>query len=165
MPRHRSRHTRSWALAVALASFLLWRPAWSGAARTLTADTDRIMFPLVTETALDGGRIELGRTAGVYAVRIDVDPAEGTRSWALYVRTEDPVFTPSGEGKPSTDMMWKLDEEDASAYRPLEQQDQLVVARASGGADAVAVDLLINLNWCTSPGRYALGLVFTVVYE
>lgn len=123
------------------------------------------MFPLVTEIALDDGLVELGRTAGVYAVRIDVDPVEGARSWALYVRTESPVFTPSGEGKPSTDMMWKLDQEDASAYHPLEEQEQLVVARPGGGAEAVAVDLRINLDWCTSPGRYALGLVFTVVYE
>ncbi len=144
--------------------FCSW-PHTCRAASPLSADAHRVMFPLVCEATLDAGQSEMGRAKGAYAVRIDVEPPEDGGGWALYVRAERPAFSPLGEGKPSADMLWKLDYESPSAYRPLEDYNALVLARPNGGNETVTIDLSIKVDWCTSPGRYFLGLVFTQLTE
>ncbi len=151
--------------AVALAILFLVPVELSRAAHALTVDSHWIVFPPLTEVVLDQGRSETHQARGVYAIRVDVNPQGDGGGWALYVRAGSPMFSPPGEGKRSTDMSWKLDHEDASAYRPLENYDALVLERPSGGREAVTVDLSVELDWCTSPERYVLDLVFTVVCE
>ncbi len=150
---------------VAVGSLLFLWPHTSRAATSLSADAHRVMFPLVAEGTLDAGRSEMGRTKGAYAVQIHVEPPEDGGGWTLYVRAERPAFSPLGEGKPSTDMLWKLDYENPSAYRRLEDCNALVLARPNGGNETVTIDLSIEVDWCTTPGRYFLGLVFTQLTE
>lgn len=151
--------------AVATALMFALPPCTCDAARPVTADAYRIMFPLVTEATLDAGHAEFDHASGAYAVRIKVNPPEGAGGWGLYVRAKRPAFSPLGQGKPASDMSWKLDHENMSAYRRLDNYDALVLERPGGGAETVMIDLVVDLGWCTEPGRYTLDLVFTVAYK
>ncbi len=133
-------------------------------ASPLTVDAHRILFPFTTEGTLDDGRAEMDRSRGRYAARVNVNPAEDHGGWTLYLRADASAFQPQGAGKACTDLKWKLDYENETAFRPVQVDDTIVLEQPSGGSAEVTIDLAVDLDWCTAPGSYRLGLVFRLAY-
>jgi len=131
----------------------------------LAIDTHRVLFAVASESALDDGRVAMDPARGAYAVRVEVHALDPAAPWKLYLRADAPTFRSEGFGKPCHDLRWKLDHEGAGAYRPVEDQDTIVLERPGGGAAEVVIDLRVDLDWSTPPGIYGLGLIFSLVPE
>jgi hypothetical protein len=142
-------------------AFLAAGPARGDEPR-LVVWTTQVLLPLGSEEAMNAGRVEADPSRGSYAVQIDVD-ADGTNGgWVLYLRAEQATFTPESGGKPCTDVLWKLDEENHGAYRRLNDDEVVVLENPSGGSARILLDLSVDLDWDTDPGTYGLGLVFRI---
>ncbi len=135
-----------------------------GGQPVITAAMSRALAPLVTEHDLDAGYVEIDNARGVYAVEIDVDPGDNPGGWILYVRSDRIRFSPDGAGKPSGDLMWKLDEEDSRSYRRLSDHEAVVLENPEGGRARIMLDILIALDWRTDPGTYGIELLFRTAF-
>lgn len=131
----------------------------------LTVDSHLVLLPAPGGSELDDGYVATGEARGAYAVRVEVRAQDPAAPWSLHLRAEGSSFRSEGSGKPCHDLRWKFDHEAASAYRPLEDRDAIVLERPDGGSAEVVIDLRVDLGWATPPGMYGLGLVFSLVPE
>ena len=131
----------------------------------LTIDTHHVLIPVPGASELDDEGVAMDPARGAYAVRLEVRAQDPAAPWKLCLRADGPTFRSEGFGKPCHDLRWKFDHEGAGAYRPVEDQDAIVLERPSGGSTEVVIDLSVDLGWTTPPGMYGLGLVFSLVPE
>jgi hypothetical protein len=129
---------------------------------TLSVQARRVLLPLATEEALDGAYLDPDAPRGVSSILLEVSAPKDGAGWILYVRAERPTFSADGEGKPCTDLEWKLDQVNAADYRPLDDHETVVLENPAGGGARIALDVRVGLDWRTDPGTYGLGLVFRV---
>jgi hypothetical protein len=118
------------------------------------------MLPLVTAEALDSGRIAADPMRGAYSFELDVQPADPTRGWVVFLRAEDPSFRPEAGDMPCTRLRWKLDEENEHAWRVLDENESILLENPGGGRTSLRLDVSVDLGWNIEPGTYSLGLVF-----
>lgn len=143
--------------AAAILVFALAHPGLCGQP-AISVVMNRILTPLVSEHDLDAGFMELDQARGVCAVEIEVDPGTNPGGWVLYIRSDRVRFSPDGAGKPCSDLMWKLDEEDGKSYRRLSDHEAVVLENPEGGRALIMLDILIALDWRTDPGTYGIEL-------
>ena len=79
--------TATGALGVALALTLLATPAHPDVA-TISVSTRSIVFPMVTDAALDAGFVERDPARRAAALTIVVEPIVAEAGWTLYIRAE-----------------------------------------------------------------------------
>jgi len=128
----------------------------------LRAQATRVLLPLVTAEALDAGQISSDAARGAYAVELDVEDGDGSDGWAVYIRADGGSFQPETTGKPAGHLRWKLDHEDERSWRPLDENETILLANPDGGDARILLDLSVALGWDTDPGTYGLGILVRV---
>ncbi len=136
-------------------------PAAREAAMTgeIVVETSRVLLPCVDAQALDAGGVATSPATGSYAVKVTVTPSDDEGEWVLWMEASEPWFRSADGEKPCRDLLWKHDDESASAYRPV-SEDGVPVFNCAGGEAEIHLDLMVAVDWRTAPGAYRLGLGF-----
>ena len=132
---------------------------------SLSLDTFSVNFSTPTERSLDDGYVEKDSRTNVHAVKVRISGGDKGRSWKLYVRADDNMFSPWVYGKRCGDLKWKFDHENANSYRKVRNNNQLVASGPGGTNITKCIDLRMLLDWSDQPASYGLGLVFTLAVE
>ena len=129
---------------------------------SIRVTTTRVLIPIAFGSSLDSGSEEIGGSRGVYALSLEVTPFDEEESWVLSVRADRPDFTPIDAEKPVSDIRWKLDHEGTGDYRPLDDREWIVFDNPEGGSVNIPIDIMVAVDWSTSPSLYSAGLIFSV---
>jgi hypothetical protein len=109
-----------------------------------------IVFPVPGVPQYDAGWVHQG------GVVVAVTSRPPNRSWELRVRAVEPEL---GQGKPVTDMLWRI--EGSGAWTPL--ASTAVVVLQGMGDQNVPLEFRVLLDWASDgPGTYSVGIDFTI---
>ncbi|MEZ4648581.1 MAG: hypothetical protein R3E97_07290 [Candidatus Eisenbacteria bacterium] len=129
---------------------------------TISVRTHRVLLPLIDDADLETGWVETDPARGQYAIEVEVSSKAKSGGWVLYIHSDGSSFRAGSADKPSSDLMWKVDEAPASAYERLEEQESIVLAMPQGGDARVLLDVRVRLDWTTESGPLGAGIVFRV---
>ncbi len=129
---------------------------------SISVSTRQVVFPMVTVGILEAGDIEIDPARQIHALAVRVEPLGAEGGWTLFLHAEQAVTAAGSAGYPSDNLSWKFDHEKASAYRPLADQEWVVLDNPTGERAEILIDLQADLNWFTTPGRYRSALYLTV---
>jgi hypothetical protein len=109
-----------------------------------------IVFPVPGVPQYEAGWVDQG------GVVVAVTSRPANRSWELRVRAVEPEL---GQGKPVTDMLWRI--EGSGAWTPLAPTDAVVLQGM--GNQNVPLEFRVLLDWASDgPGTYSVGIDFTI---
>ena len=81
-----------------------------------------------------------------------------TSQWNLYIICEQPLFSPEDMNKPCYHLLWKLNGEPETKYRPISlQQYPIAIGRSSMN---INLDFRLKLNWSDPPAEYRIQILF-----
>lgn len=125
--------------------------------RPLRAAAERITLPWVGADELIPAH-GVPRGGSRSTIELEVDPPLPGRGWELTVRAE-PAGGPVAGGRPPR-AFWKLDSEPPSGFRPLREEEQLVLRSESATSGRITIDVVFGVDWTVTPGRHDVGFLF-----
>lgn len=109
-----------------------------------------IVFPAPGVPQYDAGWVDQG------GVVVAVTSRPANRSWELRIRA---VESELGQGKPVTDMLWRI--AGSGAWTPLAPTEAVVLQGT--GDHTVPLEFRLVLDWGSDgPGTYSIGVDFTI---
>ncbi len=142
--------------------FIIYQSVVLGENEKIEFNRFKLSFPAPNSKDLDQGFLEINYNQGFPDLIIQTTLKKGWKG-DLFVRTDQPFFSPINYQKPCQDLLWKLSSEPEKNFQPLDLSKQLIVSAIS--STEIELDFRMILDWTDFPANYYISIIFSLETE